>query len=66
MKFSQGTESSIRLLNENIMIKFFQSSKPPREDILFIFEVFFQLINRPIKDSYTNKKAFWKNVVFIF
>jgi len=64
MKFSQGTESSIRLLNENIMIKFFQSSKPPREDILFIFEVFFQLINK--KDAYNNKKAFWKNVVFIF
>ena len=64
MKFSQGTESSIRLLNENIMIKFFQSSKPPREDILFIFEVFFQLINK--KDAYNNKKALWKNVVFIF
>lgn len=66
MKFSQGTESSIRLLNENIISKFFQSSKPPREDILFIFEVFFQLINKPIKDEYNNKKAFWEKCCFYF
>jgi len=66
MKFSQGAESSIKLLNENIMNKFFQESKPPRDDILFIFEVFFQLINRPIKDSYTNKKAFWEKCCLYF
>ena len=66
IKFSQGTESSIKLLNENIMTKFFQGSKPPRDDILFIFEVFFQLINKPIKDAYNNKEAFWEKCRLYF
>ena len=66
IKFSQGTESSIKLLNENIMTKFFQGSKPPRDDILFIFEVFFQLINKPIKDVYNNKEAFWEKCRLYF
>jgi len=66
MKFSEGAESSIKLLNENIMNKFFQEPKPPRDDILFIFEVFFQLINKPIKDAYINKKAFWEKCCSYF
>ena len=66
MKFSEGAESSIKLLNENIMIKFFQESRPPRDDILFIFEVFFQMINKPIKDAYNNKKTFWEKCCLYF
>jgi type III secretion system FlhB-like substrate exporter len=66
MKFSQETESSIKLLNENIMVKFFQESKPPRDDILFIFEVFFQLINKPMKDANNNKKVFWEKCSLYF
>ena len=66
IKFSQGTESSIKLLNENIMVKFFQESKPPRDDILFIFEVFFQLINEPMKDANNNKKVFWEKCSLYF
>ena len=66
IKFSEGAESSIKLLNENTMIKFFQESRPPRDDILFIFEVFFQMINKPIKDTYNNKKTFWEKCCLYF
>ena len=66
IKFSEGAKSSIKLLNENTMIKFFQGSRPPRDDILFIFEVFFQMINKPIKDENNNKKTFWEKCCLYF
>lgn len=66
-EFSIGASKSIELLNESIMSKIFQKSTIPRNDILFIFKVFFQLINHPIKDLYNNnKKEFWENCRKIF
>ena len=66
-EFSIGGSKSIELLNESIMSNIFQKSTIPRDDILFIFKVFFQLINNPIKDLYNNnKKEFWDSCRKIF
>ena len=59
--FSKGTIRANELLNEAIMSKFFKEQNPPRNDILFIYEVFFQLINNPIINLNYNKNEFWKN-----
>ena len=64
--FSKGTLRANELLNETIMSKFFQEEKPPRNDILFIYEVFFQLINNPIIQLKNNKNEFWKNCRLYF
>ena len=64
--FSKGTLRANELLNESIMSKFFQEEQPPRNDILFIYEVFFQLINNPIIQLKNNKKEFWKNCRLYF
>ena len=64
--FSKGTLRANELLNESIMSKFFQEEKPPRNDILFIYEVFFQLINNPIMQLKNNKCEFWKNCRLYF
>ena len=58
-EFSKGTSKSMELLNESIMSKVFQAETIPRNEILFIYQVFFQLINNPIKNLYDNKKEFW-------
>lgn len=58
-EFSKGTSKSMELLNESIMSKAFQTETLPRYEILFIYQVFFQLINNPIKNLYDNKKEFW-------
>ena len=64
--FSKGAEKSIELLNEKIINKFFEESNPPKKDILFIYQIFFQLINNPIKDLYNNKKKFWEKCRLYF
>ena len=66
-EFSIGASKSIELLNESIMSKIFQKSTIPRIEILFVFKVFFQLINNPIKDLYNNdKKEFWDSCRKVF
>lgn len=65
-KLSQETESTIQLLNESFINKFFEEANTPKDDILFIFEVFFQLINNPIKDSKNNKEVFWEKCRLYF
>jgi len=66
-KFSKDTEQSIQLLNEDINNKFFQEQNPPKnKDILFVFEIFFQLINNPIIKNKNNKNEFWEKCRFYF
>lgn len=57
---SKGATKSIELLNETIMNKIFKQTNTPRNDILFIYKVFFQLINNSMKDL-NNKDEFWEN-----
>ncbi len=65
-EFSKGTSKSMELLNESIMNKIFQEEIPPRNEILFIYYVFFQLINNPIKNLYENKNDFWEKCRLFF
>ena len=66
-EFSKDTEQSIELLNEDINNKFFQEQNPPKnKDILFVFEIFFQLINNPIIKNKNNKNEFWEKCRFYF
>lgn len=64
--FSKGAEKSIKLLNEKIITTFFEEENPPKNDILFIYQIFFQIINNPIKDMYKNKKLFWEKCRLFF
>jgi hypothetical protein len=66
--FSKGTEKSIKLLNEKINNFFFYETNPPRNnDVLFVYEVFFQLINnKAIIDVKNNKNEFWEKGRFYF
>ena len=64
--FSKGAEKSIELLNEKIITTFFEEVNPPKNEILFVYQIFFQIINNPIKDLYKNKKQFWEKCRFFF
>ena len=64
--FSKGTEKSIELLNQKIINKFFEELDPPKKDILFIYQIFFQLINNNIKDLFNDKKQFWEKCRMYF
>jgi len=64
---SNGTQKSIELLNRNVINKFFQESNPPTDDnILLIYEIFFQLINSPIMSTKYNKNEFWDKCRLFF
>ena len=64
---SNGTQKSIHLLNQNVDNKFFQQSNPPTDDeVFFIYEIFFQLINNPIVNIKYNKTEFWDKCRLFF
>ena len=64
---SNGTQKSIELLNQNVINKFFQDINPPKDDnVLFIYEIFFQLINNPILNIKHNAKEFWEKCRLFF
>lgn len=65
-EYSQSSKRANIFLNENNMYEFFEAKTPPNNDILFIFEVFFQLINNPISNLYYNRVEFWNNCRFYF
>ena len=64
---SNGTQKSIELLNQNEVNKFFQKSNPPTDnEVFFIYEIFFQLINSPIVSIKYNKNEFWEQCRLFF
>lgn len=65
-KFSEGTKKAIELLNEITINNFISEEKEPREDIFFIFQVFFQLINNPLKNIKNDKNLFWEKCKLYF
>ena len=67
LELSNGTQKSIELLNQNVANKFFEESNPPMDDnVLFIYEIFFQLINNPIVRIKNNKNEFWDKCRLFF
>ena len=63
--YSKGSKKSIELLNEELLNKLFQEETVPNKDILFIYKVFFQLINNPIV-KLKDMNEFWKNCRLYF
>ena len=68
LHFSAGSEKSIELLNDTINNFFFQEENPPKNnDVLFVYKVFFQLINNHIIINVkNNKNEFWDKCRFYF
>ena len=69
LKLTKGTLKAINLLNEDILNRLFQEKKPPREDILIIYKIFFYLIKekdiiRSFEDC--NNNIFWEKCKTFF
>ena len=59
-KASKGTNKATDLLNNPLLNKIFTDKKElPTNDIYRVFNIYFQLINHPLKNEVYDKKMFW-------
>ena len=59
-KTSKGTNKATDLLNNPLLHKIFTDKKElPINDIYRVFNIYFQLINHPLKNDIYDKKLFW-------
>lgn len=59
-QFSKGAIKAVSLLNDSILAKLFAENNIPKDDILLIYYIYFQLINHELAQE-RNTKVFWKN-----
>ena len=57
---SKGATKAIDLLNEKMYNKAFLELKTPNSDVLFIYKLYFQIINHPIVKYFNDNNKFWK------
>lgn len=57
---SKGSNKAIPLLNDNLYVKLFTESITPKPDILFVYKLYFQLIQHPLVELFDDKNLFWK------
>ena len=61
MVLSKGALKAINLLNEEILNRLFIEDKPPNNEIVFVYKIYFQLIKHEeiIKNAFDDK-IFWE------
>ena len=57
---TKASLKAINLLNETLLNKLFTESQVPSDDILLIYQIYFQLINHNIIKKNLKKDIFWK------
>jgi hypothetical protein len=59
--FSKGSIKAIELLNESVLNKIFTDTCVPKDDILLVYLIYFQLINHKLFKKIENKNIFWNH-----
>ena len=61
LKLTKGALKAINLLNEEILNRIFLEEKPPNNEILIVYKIFFQLIkHQEIIKNESNNNIFWE------
>ena len=61
LKLTKGALKAINLLNEEILNRIFLEEKPPNNEILIVYKIFFQLIkHQEIIKNECNNNIFWE------
>lgn len=61
LQLSKGAVKAINLLNESLLNKLFTERTVPSDDIILIYQIYFQLINHPIIKKKEHREEFWKS-----